>query len=169
MTEKIELIVYDFDGVMTDNRVLVFQDGHEAVMCNRADGLGIGMIRDLGIPQIIISTESNPVVQARAEKVHLDVLQNISDKKAALRQYCDQFKYNLSNVLFVGNDINDLEAMEIAGIPVCPSDAHDRIRNISKIVLNAKGGAGVIRELADMLYVNDGTEKKINVSTNSTL
>ncbi len=82
--KNIDLIVYDFDGVMTDNRVIVFQDGTEAVIANRADGLGVDYFRDLGIPQLILSTETNPVVKARAAKLRLKVIASCKDKKSAL-------------------------------------------------------------------------------------
>jgi YrbI family 3-deoxy-D-manno-octulosonate 8-phosphate phosphatase len=151
LLKKIDLIVYDFDGVMTDNRVLVFQDGREAVYCNRSDGLGIKMIKELGIPQIIISTESNPVVEARAKKIGLQVLYNCEDKLKALQSFCDQNNYQLSKVLYVGNDVNDLSVMKAVGMPVCPADAHPLILGFAVLKLKKCGGFGVVRELADIL------------------
>lgn len=81
----IDLTVYDFDGVMTDNLVIVFHDGTEAVIVNRADGLGVERLRALGIPQLVLSTETNPVVKARAKKLGLDVITSCKDKKYALK------------------------------------------------------------------------------------
>jgi YrbI family 3-deoxy-D-manno-octulosonate 8-phosphate phosphatase len=147
----IDLVVYDFDGVMTDNRVLVFQDGAEAVMVNRADGLGVSMIRDLGIPQLILSTETNPVVKARADKLQLEVIAPCVDKKLTLIGYCEQKGYLLSRVMYVGNDLNDREAMKIAGFPIAPADGHPVIQSLAKLVTKAKGGDGVIREISDFL------------------
>ena len=120
----INLIVYDFDGVMTDNRVIVSQDGTEAVTVNRADGLGVDYLRNEGIPQMILSTESNPVVQARAEKLGIEVVRNCRDKKRTLIREAEENGYDLSKVIFVGNDLNDLEAMKIVGYPVAPADSH---------------------------------------------
>ena len=114
----IDLIVYDFDGVMTNNRVYVFEDGREAVQVNRADGLGVNMIRSIGIPQIILSTETNLVVAARATKLGVECLQGIDAKDEALEQYCAKHGYQLEGVLYVGNDLNDLAAMQIVGFPV---------------------------------------------------
>lgn len=151
-SEGIDLVAYDFDGVMTDNTVLVYQDGKEAVRCNRADGLGINMIRELGVSQVIISTESNPVVEMRAAKVRLPVIYNCEDKLETLRTYCHKHDHDLSKVLFVGNDINDLEVMKAVGYPICPSDAHPSILRIASLVLESRGGCGVVRELVDKFH-----------------
>ena len=149
----IDLIVYDFDGVMTDNRVIVFQDGTEAVIVNRADGLGVDRFRGLSIPQLILSTETNPVVKARAGKLRLKVIASCKDKKIALENYCTQNGYDLTRVLYVGNDLNDLEVMRIVGFPVAPADAHPEIRKVAKLITEAKGGEGVVKELSD--YMDD--------------
>ena len=155
----IDLIVYDFDGVMTDNRVIVFQDGTEAVIVNRADGLGVDRLRALKIPQLILSTETNPVVKARAAKLGLEIIASCNDKKVALMDYCDQNNYELQKVLYAGNDLNDLEVMQIVGFPVAPADAHPDIKSLAKLVTKAKGGEGVIRELSDVLIAKTFQEK----------
>ena len=153
---KIKLIVYDFDGVMTDNKVYVDQDGKETVQVNRGDGLGISEIKKLGIEQIIISTEKNPVVMKRAAKLNIKCLQGIENKKSALINYCQKNDFELQNVAYVGNDINDKEVMEIAGTTYCPSDAHKSIQDISDNILKTKGGDGVIRELLDLITKQKG-------------
>ena len=150
-TSEIDLIVYDFDGVMTDNRVIVFQDGNEAVIVNRADGLGVDRLRALKIPQLILSTETNPVVKTRAAKLKLEVIGSCNDKATALKNYCEQNDYDLQKVVYVGNDLNDLEVMKIVGFPAAPADAHPDIKSFSKLVTKAKGGEGVIRELSDLI------------------
>lgn len=148
----IDLIVYDFDGVMTDNRVIIFQDGTEAVIVNRADGLGIDRFRSLDIPQLIMSTETNPVVKARAAKLCLEVIDSCKDKKIALENYCAQKGYDLNKVMYIGNDLNDLEVMKIVGFSVAPADAHPEIKKVAKLTTEAKGGEGVVKELSD--YMN---------------
>ena len=153
---KIKLIVYDFDGVMTDNKVYVDQDGKETVQVNRADGLGVSEIKKLGIEQIIISTEKNPVVTTRAKKLGIYCLQGIENKKDVLINFCQKNDYDLEYVAYVGNDINDKEVMGIVGYSFCPFDAHKSILNISDHVLCAKGGDGVIRELLDFLNKQKG-------------
>jgi len=150
----IDLIVYDFDGVMTDNRVIVFQDGTEAVIVNRADGLGVDRFRNLGIPQLILSTETNPVVKARAAKLRLEVITSCKDKKIALENYCTQKSYDLNKVMYIGNDLNDLEVMKIVGFPVAPADAHPKIKKIAKLITATKGGDGVVKELSDYLMAS---------------
>jgi len=149
--KKIKLIVYDFDGVMTDNRVIVDQDGKESVVVNRADGLAVGILRKKGIEQVIITTETNPVVIARAQKLKLPVIHSVEDKRKVLEEFCKKNKIALENVVYIGNDINDIEAMKLVGWPVCPADAADEVKRISKVVLNIKGGEGVIREIINLL------------------
>ena len=153
---RIKLLVYDFDGVMTDNKVYVDQNGREMVQVNRADGLGIAEIKKLGIEQIIISTEQNPVVSARAHKVGIPCLQGIENKKMALIDYCENNDIEIENVAYIGNDINDKDVMETVSITFCPADAHDSIKGISNHVLKTKGGGGVIRELLDLIIKQKG-------------
>jgi len=151
--KNVDLIVYDFDGVMTDNRVIIFQDGTEAVIVNRSDGLGVERFCRFNIPQLILSTETNPVVKARAAKLHLEVIASCKDKKIALENYCAQKGYDLNRVIYVGNDLNDLEVMRVVGFPIAPADAHPKIKKIAKLITEAKGGKGVIKELSDYLIV----------------
>ena len=149
--KTIKLLVYDFDGVMTDNKVFVDQHGNEMVQVNRADGLGIAAIRKLGIQQMILSTEINPVVGARAKKLDLFCLQGIENKAQALIDYCKNHHLGLGDVAYVGNDINDLEVMKLVGTTFSPADAHLKIKEISQYILASKGGDGVTREIFDKL------------------
>jgi len=153
---KIELIVYDFDGVMTDNKVYFDQNGNETVKVNRGDGLGIAEIKKMGIEQIIISTEKNPVVSARAKKLDISCLQGVDNKEVVLMDYCKNNNIDLQNVAYVGNDINDKEAMKISGFTFCPADAHERIKTISDHTLKTNGGDGVVRELLDFINEQKG-------------
>jgi len=155
-TENIKLIVYDFDGVMTDNKVYVDKNGNEMVQTNRADGLGVSEINKLGLEQIIISTETNPVVSYRAIKLGIKCLQGIDNKKGALKNHCIDNNINLENVVYIGNDINDKEVMEVVGITFCPNDAHESIKTISDHILMSKGGDGVVRELLDLITNKQG-------------
>jgi len=150
---NIELIVYDFDGVMTDNKVYIDQKGNEMVQVNRSDGLAISEIQKLGIKQIIISSERNQVVSKRAKKLKIDCLQGINNKTETLVNYCKENNYQLNNVGFVGNDINDFNAMKSSGWTWCPADAHEDIRKISDHIFSNNGGDGVIRELFDLLTI----------------
>jgi 3-deoxy-D-manno-octulosonate 8-phosphate phosphatase (KDO 8-P phosphatase) len=148
----IKLIIYDFDGVMTDNMVYVDSNGLESVRCCRADGLGVDIIRNMDIPQWILSTEKNKVVQRRAEKLYIPFSAGCGEKAQgvdAIKWYCGAIEFK--DTLYVGNDINDLEAMKLCGHRACPSDAHPEIKAVCNIQLKSKGGEGVVRELADIL------------------
>jgi len=148
---KIKLIVYDFDGVMTNNKVYVDQNGKEMVQVNRSDGLGVSEIKKLGIHQIIISTEKNEIVKVRANKLGLHCIHGVDDKKTALIEFCEKNKIKFDTICYVGNDINDLDAMLICGFRFCPSDAYEDIKKISTHILKTKGGNGVIREILDQI------------------
>lgn len=145
--KKIKVIVYDFDGIMTNNKVLVSSDGQESVFCNRSDGLAVRELIKRGINQCIISTETNKVVDARAKKLGIPCIYGVADKKSVLLEYVNKNNIDLQSVAYIGNDINDLEAMRLTGIKIAPKDAADEILAISDIVTNTKGGDGVIYEV----------------------
>ena len=147
----IDLIVYDFDGVMTDNKVIMDQFGNESVVVNRSDGLAISKIKKIGIKQLILSTEKNPVVQKRAEKLGIFCINGISNKKKALQKYLSNNKTDRKKVVYIGNDINDLNVMKYVGIPIAPADAHPEIQKIARMIINVKGGNGVVREFFDVV------------------
>lgn len=147
----INLIIYDFDGVMTDNRVLLSDTGEESVFVNRSDGLAVKIIKNMRIAQMIVSTETGAVVMARAKKLDIPFIQSVGDKKKLVREYLAKNKIDGGKVIFVGNDINDKGAMESVGWPIAPADAHREIKKIAKITLRTKGGHGVVRELLDIL------------------
>ena len=150
-TSSLRLIVYDFDGVMTNNKVFVDQFGNESVQVDRADGLAVSEIKKFGIKQIIISTEKNKVVSSRADKLGIPCLQGIENKESALLNFCNKNEIDLKNTAFVGNDVNDLQAMGITGYTFCPADAHESIKTIANYTLKTRGGDGVIRELLDFI------------------
>ena len=151
MLNNIKLIVYDFDGVMTDNRVIVREDGIESVIVSRADGMGVGIIMEMGIPQVILSSETNRIVSLRAKKLGISVLQGVDDKKTVLLNYCKDNNYDPARILYVGNDVNDEEVMKAVGYSVATADAHHSIKSLAQMVLDTKGGQGVVRELADKI------------------
>lgn len=151
LIKNMKLIVYDFDGVMTDNMAYVNQEGVESVRVNRGDGLGISGIKQLGLFQIIVSTETNPVVAARAEKLNIECYHGVRDKLSCIQEYSVENAIAFQQIAFVGNDINDLEAMQAVGLKICPSDARPEIIQISDIILDCKGGSGVVREIFDLI------------------
>lgn len=149
--ESIELIVFDFDGVMTDNRVIVDENGKESVIVSRADGLGVSILKQKNMKMLILSTEKNKVVARRAEKLNIPVIQGADKKEELLAEYLRNNDIPREKVMYVGNDANDLEAMRLCGVTVVPSDAHPCVKDIADVVLNTKGGCGVVRELADII------------------
>lgn len=148
---NIKLLIYDCDGVLTDNRVLVDETGRESVLFHRGDGYGIRMLKELGIEQMIVSTETNPIVARRAEKLKISVLHSVEDKKTEIIKYCASRGIALDQVMFIGNDLNDSEAMQAVGYCGCPRDAEPEIQDISNWVSSKNGGFGVIRELYRVL------------------
>ncbi len=149
--EGIRLLVLDFDGVMTDNRVLVSQDGVESVMCHRGDGMGIEKLRQAGIPVVVISKESNPVVSARCHKLGIPCFQNTTDKLATLKQVAEEHNVELAKTAYVGNDVNDIACIEAAGVGVAVADAYPEVKAVADIVTQATGSEGAVREVADLL------------------
>jgi YrbI family 3-deoxy-D-manno-octulosonate 8-phosphate phosphatase len=149
--EEIELIVFDFDGVMTNNKALLMENGQEGIVINRADGVGVSNLKKMGIPMLILTSEANSVVKIRAKKLKLEILANIEDKKSTLKEYLNKNKIDRSKTIYIGNDLNDLEVMKWVGYPICPADSHNRIKEISKIILDVNGGEGVTRTLFDIL------------------
>ncbi|MBO6936281.1 MAG: acylneuraminate cytidylyltransferase [Deltaproteobacteria bacterium] len=144
-------VVFDFDGVFTDNAVLVKEDGTESVRCDRGDGMGLGLLRAAGIPLLILSKERNPVVTARAKKLRMECLQGIDDKLPALLAWLAERDLDPATAIFVGNDVNDLECMRGVGFAACPSDAHESASGAADLVLSKPGGHGAVRELCDLL------------------
>jgi len=151
LPETLSLVVFDFDGVFTDNRVIVHSDGSEAVLCNRSDGLGLDLLRSLGIESVILSKEKNPVTQARANKLHIECHHSIEDKAEFLRSLLGKKKIKSQNVIFVGNDINDIPVMNIVGCAVAVQDAYPDVKKAAHLILDHKGGRGAIRELCDLI------------------
>lgn len=146
------LLILDFDGVMTDDRVWVDQDGREMVAASRADGMGLERLRQLtGVQVLVMSKETNPVVAARCAKLKLDVLQSVSDKASALNKLFVERGLKAADVLYVGNDLNDLPCFPLVSFAVCPADADTSVRQAADLILSKPGGFGAVRELCELL------------------
>lgn len=146
---RVRLVVFDFDGVFTDNTVYVTQDGAESVRCWRGDGLGLARLKDAGIEPVIVSTETNPVVSARARKLAVRCVQGCRDKLAAVRALAADAGVDLADVAFVGNDINDLGCLEAVGVPIVVQDAHEDVQSAARYRTTRPGGRGAVREVCD--------------------
>jgi YrbI family 3-deoxy-D-manno-octulosonate 8-phosphate phosphatase len=147
---RIRLIAFDFDGVFTDNMVYVLQDGTEAVRCYRSDGIGLTKLKGLGIETIIISTEANPVVSARADKLKMRCIQDCQDKRAELERLAGELEITLNEVAFVGNDVNDRSCLEGVGLPIVVQDAFPEVAAIAMYQTRRPGGHGAVREVCDL-------------------
>lgn len=147
--DNIDVFIFDFDGVLTNNLVYLGQDGKEWVSCNRADGLAFDVLRKLKKPSYILSTESNPVVSERAKKLQIQAFHGVKNKVDTLLSLTKRKGYDLSRILYVGNDLNDFHVMKICGYSSCPIDSHIKIKELSNIVLKTRGGEGVVRELLE--------------------
>ena len=152
---KLKLIVLDFDGVLTNNKVLLNNKGEEFVSCSRADGIAFDALKVLKVQTIILSTEKNKVVSSRAKKLQVECIQGIENKKDKLMELIKKYKLDKDEILYVGNDINDISAMSLCELTFCPSDSHEAVKNIAKVVLKTKGGEGVIREILETHFKLD--------------
>ena len=149
--DGISLLVLDFDGVLTDDRVYVNQHGKESVAAHRGDGMGISLVKKAGIEVVILSKEKNPVVKARAEKLDVPVFQGIDEKGEALQSLMAEKKLSSSQVVYLGNDINDLPCFPQVGLAAAVADAHPAVIQKARLILSKKGGHGAVRELCDLL------------------
>ncbi|MCP4328286.1 MAG: acylneuraminate cytidylyltransferase [Alphaproteobacteria bacterium] len=144
-------LVMDFDGVLTNNKVMVDESGRESVICDRGDGMGLAHARALGIRLCVLSKEKNPVVEARCRKLGVECFQGIDDKYAALQYWAGSYDLSVNDIIFVGNDVNDIDCVKAAGLGVVVADAHAAAKGVCDAVLPAQGGAGAIRILCDAL------------------
>lgn len=150
----IKAVIFDFDGVITNNLVHLDENGTETVVCSRSDGMGIQMLRAAGIQLLILSKEQNQVVTSRGKKLEVEVIQGCDNKRERLEKWLTEHHLQPSEVVYMGNDINDRECMEYVGLSVAPADAHLAVDTATMWKTNAKGGYGAVRELADALLLS---------------
>ena len=156
---KVHTIVFDFDGVFTDNHVYVDSNGNELVKCSRADSYGLDLLRKSAAKKVIdffvLTTESNSVVLKRCQKMGINCIDSQSNKQSFLEGWLKKnrgdFEDPLPGVAYFGNDLNDLEVMSRVGISIAPADAHPSIKKIATFVLNSTGGSGFVREGMELL------------------
>ncbi len=145
----VDAVITDFDGVHTADTAYVDESGREFVRVSRSDGMGVSILRKAGIPFLICSREKNPVVSARAEKLGVDVLQAVTDKEAAVREWLARIGIDPARAAYVGNDVNDLGPMAAVGWPIAVADAHPDVLRVARVVLAKAGGQGAVREVCD--------------------
>jgi YrbI family 3-deoxy-D-manno-octulosonate 8-phosphate phosphatase len=146
---RVRLVVFDFDGVFTDNTVYVSENGSESVRCWRGDGLGLARLKRAGVDAVVLSTERNPVVQARSAKLAIRCIHGCDDKLAALKLLVAEADVPMADVAFVGNDINDLECLTAVGLPIVVQDAHGDVAAAAAFRTATAGGRGAVREVCD--------------------
>ena len=153
--KDLDILFFDFDGVLTDNKVYLDQNGSEIVSCSRSDGMAFVLLNKIKKKTYIISSETNKIVAARAKKLKIPVLYGVKNKSQVIKKLSKEKKFNLKRTLYTGNDLNDFEAMKLCGYSACPSDSHKEIKKIATFVLDAKGGSGVVRELLEKIFKID--------------
>ena len=151
---RISLVISDFDGVMTDGKVEISEQGFESVTCSRLDGIGVKLLKKNGIDLIILSSEANTSVQLRAKKLNITAYTNVLNKLEFITNL--QTKQNISSdeIFYIGDEINDLAAMKNLTHTACPRDANSEIKKVAKILLKSKGGNGVIREVSELICLD---------------
>jgi len=157
--ENVSLLVLDFDGVLTDNRVYVNQDGEETIAAHRGDGMGIGKVKKAGVEVIILSKEKNPVVNARGNKLNVPVYQGIDDKDKKLSEIIKDKGLSAERVVYVGNDVNDLPCFPLVGLAVAVADALPEVIDQAGLVLSKNGGFGAVREICDLISETKSANK----------
>lgn len=162
MPETIKMIVSDFDGVITDGRVWTDENGHETVAASRSDSMRIRQLRELGIEVMILSSEVNPVVQARAGKMGIEAINgvDIREKGQALKKFLAEKKLDAAQVIYIGNDFNDLPCFELAGWAVAVADSYPEVLRVADLVLKTPGGYGALRELCDLVLKELSAKEK---------
>lgn len=158
---KVAALVTDFDGVHTDNRATVDQTGVESVSVNRSDGMGLAALRATGLPILILSTEKNPVVAARAHKLGIECIHGSDDKLAALEGWAALNSISLDETVYIGNDTNDVACLTRVGWPIVVADAHSDVLGTGAMVTSRPGGMGAVREVTDHL-LSAGTASQNN-------
>ena len=149
---EIRLVVFDFDGVFSDNRVWTNDRGEESVACYRGDSLGLRRLDEVGVDYFVVTQETNDAVPARARKIRIDCIRGIEDKLPVLREEVAKRGVSLAETAYVGNDVNDAECLAAVGLPVVPADAWAEVIPLAKLVLTRAGGHGCVRELCDAVW-----------------
>ena len=149
---EIRLVVFDFDGVFSDNRVWTNEHGEESVACSRSDAAGLRRLDEVGVEYFVLTSETNDAVPARARKIRIDCVRGIEDKLPVLHAELESRGYSLAETAYVGNDINDAECLAAVGLAAVPADAWAEVVPLAGIVLTRAGGQGCVREFCDSIW-----------------
>jgi 3-deoxy-D-manno-octulosonate 8-phosphate phosphatase (KDO 8-P phosphatase) len=155
IAKKIKAIAMDVDGVLTDGGVWWGPNGEEWKRFHFADIMGLSLARKAGMVIVLMSGENSPLVDRLASKFGIvDVHKECKDKAAALRTFSDKHGLRLQEICFIGDDVNDLPALNIVGLSACPADARPSVREHCQVVTKLGGGNGAVREVVDMLVAS---------------
>ncbi len=155
MPKKVKLLVMDFDGVMSDNRVWIDEVGKESIAANRSDGLGMEMLLKTEVEAVVLSKEENPVVARRCEKIGIPYKKGVHNKGKALEELFAEYKVSPEETVFVGNDTNDLPCFPLVACAFAVADSHPEVLRQADKVLDNKGGFGAVREVCDLILANN--------------
>jgi len=160
LLRNIRLVCFDFDGVFTDNRVLVSEDGGESVWCHRSDGIGLTRLKSIGVDCVVVSSEKNPLVQVRMNKLGVECHSGAERKKDVVKQLLRQRQFGPAHAAFVGNDVLDIESMQFVGVGIAVCDAYPEVRAAARLVTSRRGGCGAVREICDWIIEAQATPKR---------
>lgn len=152
----IKAIAFDVDGVLTDGSFWWGPNGEEWKRFHFADIMGLSLARKAGLVLALISGEASPMIDRLASKMAIaDVEKNCNDKAQALRKLAERHGLGLEEICFMGDDVNDIAALAIVGLPAAPADARPAIRQMCRVVTTARGGNGAVRELIDLILTEN--------------
>jgi 3-deoxy-D-manno-octulosonate 8-phosphate phosphatase (KDO 8-P phosphatase) len=153
----VQMMVFDVDGVLTEGRIIYTDEGAEGKAFDVKDGLGLRVAADAGLTIALMTGRSSRVVERRARDLHIaDVLQRVGDKAEALRRLAAEKGVPLERVAFMGDDVNDREAMRLAGVAIAPADGVQEIRDLAHLVTDACAGRGAAREAVEAVLRAQG-------------
>ena len=153
--KRIKLVVMDIDGTLTDGTVYYSAKGEDLKRFSIRDGMGIELLKLAGIEIAIMTSENSNIVRARASKLNIrNLILGSKNKKKSLTELSEHLSIGLDGIAYIGDDVNDIPALEIAGLSACPSDAVKKVRNKCDYVCSKKGGNGAVRELAELILIN---------------
>ncbi len=149
---EIKMFLTDCDGCLTDGGMYYSENGDELKKFNTRDGMGFSILREKGIITGVITSERVDLNRRRADKLKLDILEaGCKDKASAIKKLCEKYDIDTKNVAYVGDDINDIDAIRTVGFGCCPADAMPKVKEVADYVAQTNGGAGVIREIVDLI------------------
>lgn len=151
---KIKIVLTDVDGVLTDGSMYYSKHGEELKKFNTRDGMAVELLNNIGIPTIMITKEKSQISIKRAKKIKVkEIRSGILNKALELQKISKKYDISLSDFAYIGDDVNDLEAIKICGFSATPSDGHSDIKKIADYICETQGGSGAFRELTEKILL----------------